>query len=115
MRYRKLSDTGDYVFGQGQANFYIDTPAAVAQAAKTRLLLLTQEWFLNVLDGTNYAQKILGVRTQGTRDQEVKQRILGTPGVQRLISYSSQVIDRRFSVQAKIQTVYGAATVEVSL
>lgn len=32
MRYRKLDENGDYSFGGQQADYYRDTPLAVAQA-----------------------------------------------------------------------------------
>ena len=115
MRYRKLSDTGDYTFGQGQANFLIDSPDAVAQAIQTRLLLMTGEWFLDTTDGTPYATQILGMNTAATRDLAVKRRVLQTPGVKQITSYSSQVVDRKFSVSVTVDTIYGqTATAEVT-
>lgn len=120
MRYRKLSPTGDYVFGQGQANFYINDAAGVGQLVLTRLRLLLGEWYLDLTDGTPYATEILGVGTAMLRDQAVKSRILGTAFagtalVQSITSYSSNVIGRKFSVVADILTIYGPTTVSVTL
>ncbi|WP_083331557.1 hypothetical protein [Brucella inopinata] len=39
MRYRKLDENDDYVFGGNLASFFIDQPEAPAQAVKTRLML----------------------------------------------------------------------------
>lgn len=114
MRYRKLSPTGDYTFGAGNQNFYINNREAVAQAVKTRLLLLTGEWFLDVNEGTPYSTQILGRNTTSTRDLAVKARILETPGVRKLVSYASQLKDRAFSVQATIETIYGPTPVQVA-
>lgn len=111
MRYRALSPDGDYTFGQGAANFLVNTPQTVGQAILTRLKLLTQEWFLDVTDGTGYNPLILGKNTQSTRDLEIKSRILRTPGVKQLVSYASQVQDRGFSVQAVVDTIYGQITI----
>lgn len=113
MRYRKLSADGDYTFGQGQSNFYIDVPDAVGQAAKTRLLLMAGEWFLDVEEGTPYGTDILGAHTQATRDDAVKNRIMKTEGFLRLAAYQSLVSGRNFSVQAVIDTIYGETPVEV--
>lgn len=115
MRYRALTSDGDYTFGQGNKDFLIDIPAAVAQAVQTRLLLLEGEWFLDVTDGTPYATQILGTNTQATRDLAVKRRILQTPGVKSLVSYASQVVDREFLVQAVIDTIYGQVPVSAAL
>lgn len=105
MRYRQLSPSGDYVFGNG-ATFLVNTPATVAQAISTRLKLFAGDWFLDRRIGLDMNQ-ILGYNTQGTRDFEVKQRILGTSGVKSLLQYASTVQDRVFTVVALVDTIYG--------
>jgi len=111
MKYRQLTATGDYMFGRLNS-FLVDTPEAVAQAIKTRLALWTNEWFLDKTEGTDYMDKILGHGTQGTRDAEIKSRILGTPGVTEILQYSSTVDGRAFFVTATVQTEFGEAQVE---
>jgi hypothetical protein len=107
MKYRKLDADGDYQFGV-QAEFLKDTPLTVAQAIYTRLLLHTNEWFLDSTEGTPYAEQIEGFGTQSTRDPAIQSRILGTPGVEELLSYSSALsTDRRFTVNARVLTIYG--------
>lgn len=111
MRYRAHSPDGDYVF-VGQSPFLIDTPAAVAQAIKTRLRLAAGEWFLDDREGFDLSQ-VLGNNTQATRDLEVKRVILGTDGVTALVSYFSQVdSQRRFTVEARVDTAYGPVTIQ---
>ena len=39
MRYRKLDEDGDYSFGRGAADFWVNVPDAPAQAVRTRLAL----------------------------------------------------------------------------
>jgi hypothetical protein len=110
MKYRKMSADADYVFGPG-STFLRDSPEAVAQAVQTRLALFTGEWFLDNREGLDRDQ-ILGVGTQRTRDFEVRQRILGTPGVLSILAYESQVdVARGFKVSATINTIYGAAII----
>ena len=113
MKYRALSPTGDYVFGQGPSEFLSNSPATVAQAVRTRLLLFTGEWFLDLNEGTPYEQKILGKNTQPLYDQAFRERILGTPGVLSITDYASYLsADRHLSVQATIDTLYGSATIQ---
>lgn len=109
MRYRKLSPSGDYIFGMG-ATFLVDSPATVAQAVLTRLRLYVGEWFLDKREGLAL-DAILGYGTQATRDREIQERILGTPGVRSLASYSSSVEGRAFRVTATIDTIYGTTTI----
>lgn len=111
MRYRRLSATDDYVFGEGASEFLVNTPAAVAQAARTRLRLSTGEWFLDTTEGTPYASEILGAGTQSLYDSAIKERVLGTPGVTSIDDYSSSLDqDRALSVTMTISTQYGRAT-----
>ena len=111
MRYRALSPTGDYVFGP-TAHFLVNTPAAVAQLIQTRLALYVGEWFLDQREGLAKSQ-ILGNNTQATRDPEIQQRILGTPGVKSLLSYQSAVDPQRnFTVSANVDTIYGEVTIQ---
>ena len=111
MRYRALDADGDMTFGHGQSDFLIDTPEAVAQAASTRLRLLTGEWFLDVEEGTPYATQILGNNTTPTYDEAIRERILDTQGVESIEDYSSSVAGRQLTVQATVNTVYGATQV----
>ena len=119
MRYRALSSTGDYTWGQGSANFLVNSPACVAQAVQTRLALDLGEWYLNTTDGTPYATEILGTGTMNLYDVAVQARILGTPGVQDIQagSYSSTLnpATRALTIRCTIDTVYGAAEIAATL
>ena len=105
MKYRALDANGDYVVGP-KAVFLQNSPQAVAQAIHTRLLLSKGEWFLDTGEGLDLSH-ILGVGTQTTRDLEIQQRILGTPGVVSITTYGSQVNGRVFTVTATVDTQYG--------
>jgi hypothetical protein len=116
VRYRALSADGDYTFGQGGANFLVDSREMVAQYVMTRLLLWQGEWFLDVTSGTPWLQGILGkAPSKEERDILLRQRILDTPGVTAITAYSSSInaATREFSVSASIDTQFGQLTVEV--
>ncbi len=116
MRYRMLSSTGDYVFGQGPSEFLVDTPETVAQAVKTRLGLASGEWFLDDEEGTPYSTEILGEGTQALYDQAIQSRILGTQGVTSIAEYGSYLSpERNLTVKAIINTIYGTIPLEQSL
>lgn len=115
MRYRKLDADGDMTFGHGAYDYLVDSPQAVAQAVLTRLLLMQGEWFLDVTEGTPYGSEILGKGTAGTYDYAIRSRILDTIGVAELIDYQSRVDGRSLTVSAKVQTIYGEATFEVTI
>lgn len=114
MRYRELAKDGDYVFGVGKSSILVDSPEAVGQAVKTRLLLKTEEWFLDVTEGTPYATDILGTGTKPTYDAAIRERILDTEGVTEIVAYKSDLdaTTRGLLVTATIATRYGQITVE---
>lgn len=117
MRYRAMDADRDYTFGRGRNNFLVNSPATVAQAVLTRLLLMTDEWFLDLTEGTPYATQILGKYTEGTRDMAIRSRILDTQGVTGIVAYNS-IVDREqrtFTVSATIDTLYGQTQLQAVL
>jgi hypothetical protein len=112
MRVRAQTASGDMTFGQGSANFLVNSPEMVAQLIKTRLGMNLGEWFLDVTDGTPWLTQVLGAHTQDTRDQAVRSRILGTPGVVKIVSYSSTVVGRSFSILASVMTQFGVVQIQ---
>lgn len=117
MRYRKLDENGDMVFGHQQFDFYRDNPEAVAQAVKTRLMLWLEEWYLDTEDGTPWQDGIIGKGTDITADALIRARILGTQGVLSIVdgTYSSTLNrdTRRLPVSCTIDTAYGSAQVQI--
>lgn len=112
MIYRALDSNGDYTFGQNTNNF-LRASEAVAQAIKTKLLLLSAEWWEDQADGLPLFQKILGRTSTRTADMLIRSRIMETPNVIGIESFNSSIVQRNYSMQAKINTMFG--TVEVSL
>jgi hypothetical protein len=111
MKYRKLSDSNDFQFGNGSLDYHHDTPDGVAQAVATRLRLLAGEWFVDTDAGVPYQTGILGTGTQFSRDAVIRDAVLNTQGVTGIDAYSSifEPNSRNFSVSITITTVYGAA------
>jgi hypothetical protein len=104
MRYRPLSPTGDYQIGVA----FLTGSAAVAQAIQTRLRLFLGEWFVDVTDGTPWLQEILGKRFGADPNAAIKLRILGTPGVTSIVTYSSTITGRSISVSGTVSTQFSA-------
>lgn len=115
MKQRSLDASGDYSFGRGLP-FLQSSPLCVAQAIMTRLRLRTNEWFVDLTDGTDYDGQILGHNTGATRDQAIRIRILDTPGVKQINKYIS-VLDqnRAFTVAAIVDTIYGPVSITTIL
>ncbi len=116
MRYRKLTPSGDYSFGNGQDDFYRDVPESVGQACKTRLLLWLGEWFLDIEEGTPFMQGILGKYSVDVANTTIQDRALGTQGLVDLTNYVSTIDPdtRGLSVEFSIDTIYGPTVVQVA-
>lgn len=109
MKYRELDVSGDM-----QLNKYLEnTPEAVAQAVLTRLRLWSEEWFLDVTDGTPWLQLVLGHGTQNTAIQAIRKRILDTEGVESItnLEFSQNPDTRELVVAVQMKTAYGDADV----
>lgn len=115
MRYRKLSPTGDYVFGNGQDDFYVNVPETIGQLVKTGLLLWLGEWFLDSSLGTPYMQGILGKYSQAQADTTIQNQALNTFGVVDVTNYVSVLdpVTRAESISFNIDTIYGPTPVQI--
>lgn len=120
MLYRRLDSDHDYCFGRGFGDFLEDatgSPDAVAQAIKTRLLLLLGEWWKDLRDGLPLWQKILGARINNKKviDKIITDRIQGlklpngTAAITAINEVSSAYdsTTREYSFSCRVDTVYG--------
>ena len=114
MRYRPLTNTGDYTIGKA---WLVNSPACVQQAVLTRLKLFLGEWFVDTEDGTPWLTQVLGERTKLTTDSAIQTRVLGTPGVTSIVSYQSTFdgAARSISVQMTVLTAYSTTAVPISI
>lgn len=112
-----LTATGDYAWGQGSANYLVDSRAAVAQEVQTTLLLFQGEWFLDVTAGVPWFTQVAGVGTVPIYDQVIKQAIQGVQGVTDIVNYSSTLnrATRALTVSVTINTQFGITQVQVAL
>ena len=117
MRVRKLSPLGDTTFGQGLSNFYINSAQGVGQKVVTRLKLIQGEWFLDKTAGAPWFTEILGYTNPTNRDLVIKNVILTTDNVNEITSYSSNVnaTTREYTVNADLNTTFGAVSISTSL
>lgn len=115
MRIRKQSSDGDYVFGNGQIDFYKDQPEGVGQLVETNLLLWLGEWFLNIDEGTPFLQGILGKYSEQVANTTIQDRVLSTEGVVSIENYESSIdVDTRtMTVEFDLNTIYGPTSVQI--
>lgn len=116
MRYRKLTATGDYTYGQGSQDFYTENEA-VRQAIETRLKLYKGTFWRDLNAGLPLFQSILGSNGSEGNQQAIesilRQQILGTEGVQSIVELSSSFDpeQRQYLFTATVQTIYSTTVV----
>jgi len=110
MTVRRLDpDTLDIVTTRTLGQFATEREE-IAQTVNTRLALFLGEYFRDVTDGTPWYEVILGKGASADiADATLRNRIVNSPGVIRLTSYSSDydLTTRKLSVTAGIMTKYG--------
>lgn len=96
-----LSDAGDLQLTTGGEE--------IVQRLRLRLSSQRGEWLLNTSWGVDWMGTVLG-KGAGRRtlaEAELKRVILGTPGVARLLSWSSSLVGRELSVRFEALTDAG--------
>lgn len=87
--------------------------ASVRQSIQIRLAFFKGEWFLDQIPGMPYFQQIFPGKTKnGTADVDaiVKNEILSTENVLQLTSFSSSLVDRKYSATFTADTTFGEVT-----
>jgi hypothetical protein len=118
MRYRaEVGPNLDYSFGLGTSNFLVNSPAAVGQAIRTRLLLFVGEYSLDTTVGMAWDTQVFGFNTASLYDDLIKDQIAGTEGFDSFVSYSSSLntVTRVLTVDAVVNTIYSGQPVAVSV
>jgi len=116
--YRSLDTQGDYSFGKSSQDFLRDADA-VAQAVKTRLLLLKGEWWEDVNEGLPLFQNIMGQpglpENIKAANLIVQNRIRESLNVAAILEFQSSYYNRQYSINCTIITTTGqTASVEVA-
>lgn len=112
MKYRKLTDDGDYSFGSNELD-YVDGNMAIAQAIKTKILLFYQEWWEDVGLGIPMFQSFLGQMNpevlSNSLPMVVEERVLEVQGVKSVedVQVKLDKIDRRVEMLIIVRTTTG--------
>ena len=119
MKYRKLDENGDYVFGNNSYD-YIEKDEAIAQAIKTKLYLFYGEWWEDISLGLPMFQSILGQVSNNNLRQTVillcAEQINLVEGVISVDSISVDISARKLGLTIDVTTENGTTiNLEVEL
>ena len=119
MKYRKLDENGDYVFGNNSYD-YIEKDEAITQAIKTKLYLFYGEWWEDISLGLPMFQSILGQVSNNNLRQTVillcAEQINLVEGVTSVDSISVDISARKLGLTIDVTTENGTTVnLEVEL
>lgn len=116
MRYRRIDNNGDYIFGNGQYDFLVDLEA-VPQAIKTKLNLFQGEWWEDLSEGLPFYQEIAGHFIKSDEEKDIitriySNRIMDVEAVNEFLSVEAEFDNenRKYSLTASVDTIYGQIT-----
>jgi hypothetical protein len=117
MRVRMQSSTGDYVFGGGSSDFWINSAQGVEQLILTGLRLWQGTWFLNAAVGMPWLQSVIGFNTQSQYDAAIQAQVLQTTGVSSITNYRSSLnaATRHLTVTIDGVSLFGQFSVSTSI
>lgn len=112
-----LSDEHDIVWNNGPLTKEFTTQPftqTVSQRLKIRLLTFKGEWFMDTNYGPPYWQEILSMKVNKSRvDRIFQQQILLEPGVKEIVSFSSTLVNRQYSLNFRVKVFSGEVTAPI--
>lgn len=118
LKYRRLDENDDMMFGHGDADFLYGLEA-MRQVIQTRLKAVRDEWWEGDPTALPWTTEIIGARTSQFQKDEIDlmiiERLMDTVGVNSVSDIESSFYNRHYSFSCKVQTVYGETTGEVSI
>ncbi len=104
----KLDNDGDIAIEDGRM-VVVDDIQAIKTQLQVRLNLIRGNWFLDLNEGIDYHGSVFGKKKIDIElTSQFKQAILGTQGIDKLISFSAAFGENRIlEVRFKAVTVFG--------
>lgn len=119
LKYRKLDEDGDMVFGCTGDSGFLRKEKAMAQVLKTRLAACEDEWWEDDPGALPWFTEILGSMVSQGRVEEIDlmviNRIMDTVGVISVTNIESSVKNRQYHFSCTVHTVQGDVPLEVSM
>lgn len=116
MKCRRLDSNGDYVFGNNFGDF-IDGKEAIAQSIRTKVMLMSGEWWENISIGIPFFESILGNVSEDSVNMTatllITQRILEIEEVVEVKDVKVYNEGRLFRITLEAVTTEGDINVEV--
>lgn len=103
--FRTLDADGDMTFGKGLNN-YSRNNAAIGLDIKTRIKSWVGDCFFDAQAGIDWWNRLGSKGQRALLEQDLRRIILQTEGVTEIVSFSTELVDRRFTASYTVNTVY---------
>lgn len=111
--------TRDVVWENGPLTVAGITNSLTERVAQRLLILLRSfknEWFYDTTYGIPYHQSILGRKTSKAGvDLIFQQAILSEPGVKQIVTFTSSLVNRQYSLTFSVKVVDGTVTQPITI
>lgn len=118
LKYRRLDENDDMMFGHGDGDFLYGLEA-MRQVIQTRLKAIRNEWWEGDPTAIPWTTDVIGARVSQFSKEKIDlmiiERLMDTVGVNSVSDIESSFINRRYSFQCNVQTVYGETTGQVNI
>lgn len=102
---RAIDSSGDWTFGKGKSD-YRRNQEALKQDIKTKINEWVGDCFFNQNAGIDWQNRLAAGNQESRLEEELTNLILKIDGVINVISLSATRVDRKFSVNYQIETIY---------
>lgn len=105
MIFRQLDSSGDWEFGKG-VNDYARQNNAIGLNVKTRILSWVGDCFFDQDAGIDWINRLGSKNQRELLELDLRNIILQSDGVTGILDFSTNVVDRAFTAEYSIQTIY---------
>lgn len=117
MKFRQITNDGDWTFGKGLNNYARDNKA-IGLNIRTRIYSWVGDCFFDTEAGIDWINRLGSKNQRQLLELDLRNIILQTDGVTGLLEFSTNLIGRKFTADYSVQTVYSRSyvdTIEVTL
>ena len=105
MKFRNLDSNSDWRFGHGLSD-YISGEAAIALNIQTRIFSWLNDCFFDMGAGIDWNNRLGSKNQRNLLELDLRRIILQSYGVTGLVSFSTNITNRKFTANYNVQTIY---------
>ena len=111
MIFRNLTESGDWTFGSGISN-YTTQNQAIGLNVKTRIKSWLNDCFFDVNAGIDWLNRLGSKNQRVLLENDLRRIILNSEGVTGILTFDSDLNNRRFTANYSLQTIYSQSFID---